>query len=231
MGWAEIETISTKLRTVRGRQSQSVIARTAGIAQASLSQFERAVHEPAAGTLARLAVALNVSIDYLTGLTDNPEPAATLAAKASELEDAAARPPAGARTGLSRVPLTRGAGIAAGAGANIAEEYVADYVPFRDDWLKSHGLNATRCQVIEVLGDSMEPTLDHRAVILVDFQRTTRRRDKIFAVRTEDGPVVKRLHRTDDGWQLISDNKTYKPVPWPREAVVLGQVMWTGRTL
>ena len=200
-----------------------------------MSQFERAVHEPAAGTLARLAIALGVSLDYLTGLTDEPTPstrlASELAAKMSELEDGAARPPAGARAGLSRVPLTRGAGIAAGAGANVAEEYVADYVPFRDDWLSSHGLTSTRCQVIEVIGDSMEPTLEHRSVILVDFQRTVRRRNKIFAVRTNDGPVVKRLQRTDDGWQLVSDNPAYEPIPWPRDAQVLGQVMWTGRTL
>ena len=68
-------------------------------------------------------------------------------------------------------------------------------------------------------------------MILVDFQRTVRRHHKIFAVRTEDGPVVKRLRRDDDGWQLVSDNTAYKPVPWPRDAQVIGQVMWTGRTL
>ena len=56
-------------------------------------------------------------------------------------------------------------------------------------------------------GESMEPTLENRALILVDFQRTVRRHNKIFAVRTEDGPVVKRLQRTEDGWQLVSDNK------------------------
>ena len=33
------------------------------------------------------------------------------------------------------------------------------------------------------------------------------------------------------GWHLVSDNQAYKPVPWPRGAVVIGQVMWTGRTL
>ncbi len=54
----------------------------------------------------------------------------------------------------------------------------------------------------------------------------------IFAVRAEDGPVVKRLQHADGkGWRLVSDNRAYKPVPWPRETVVLGQVMWTGRTL
>ena len=86
--------------------------------------------------------------------------------------------------------------------------------------------------MIEVVGRSMQPTLEHRAVILVDFQRTVRRHNKIFALRAEDGPVVKRLQHADGkGWRLVSDNTAYKPVPWPDEAVVLGQVMWTGRTL
>ena len=53
----------------------------------------------------------------------------------------------------------------------------------------------------------------------------------IFMAGTEDGSVVKRLQRTEDGWQLVSDNVVYTPVPWPRDAVVLGQVMWTGRRL
>ena len=199
-----------------------------------MSQFERAVHEPAAGTLARLAIALGVSLDYLTGLTDEPTPstrlASELAAKVSELEDAGALAPADSRE-FRPVLITQGTGIAAGAGANADDEHVLGSLAFRDDWLRRHSLNPKRCRVIEIVGHSMEPTLQHRAMILVDFQRTVRRQNKIFAVRTDDGPVVKRLQRDEDGWRLVSDNPAYKPVPWPEEAAVLGQVMWTGRTL
>ena len=173
---------------------------------------------------------LGVSLDYLAGLTDTPAPAATLAAKVSELEDAGALAPAESRE-FRPVLLTQGTGIAAGAGANAADERVLGSLAFRDDWLKRHGLNTAQCRVIEVIGESMEPTLQHRAMILVDFQRTVRRHNKIFAVRTDDGPVVKRLQRDEDGWQLVSDNTAYKPIPWPDGAVVLGQIMWTGRTL
>ena len=175
---------------------------------------------------------LGVSLDYLAGLTDNPEPAATLAAKVSELEDASARPRSDTpHAGIHRIALTEDtAALAAGSGI-AADEYVVDYVPFRDDWLSSHDLKPAHCQVTYVSGRSMEPTLQHRAVVLVDFQRTVRRHNKIFAVRTEEGPVVKRLRRDEDGWWLVSDNPAHKPVPWPRDAQVLGQVMWTGRTL
>ena len=188
----------------------------------------------------KAAQTLGVSLDYLTGLTDEPTPSAQLAARVSELEDAQARPAgaeggsrilAFARPGIRTVPLVQHAAIAAGAGAAADDESLLSYVPFRDDWLRRHGLNAEHCRVIEVVGRSMEPTLENGAVILVDFQRTTRRRDKVCAVRTEDGPVVKRLRHDDGGWWLVSDNEDYRPVPWPPGAAVLGQVMWTGRTL
>ena len=48
---------------------------------------------------------------------------------------------------------------------------------------------------------------------------------------TEDGTIVKRLAKKGQDWQLVSDNKNYNPLPWPQEATVIGQVMWTGRTL
>ncbi len=179
----------------------------------------------------KAAETLGVSLDYLTGLTDDPTPSAQLTAKVSELEDAGALATADSRE-FRPVLLTQGTGIAAGAGANADDEHVLGSLAFRDEWLRRHHLNPAQCRVIEVVGHSMEPTLEHRAVILVDFQRTVRRHNKIFAVRADDGPVVKRLRHADGkGWRLVSDNTAYKPVPWPDGAVVLGQVMWTGRTL
>ena len=174
---------------------------------------------------------LEVSTDYLLGLTDDPTPSARLAAKVSELEDDAAHARAGTREGFTPVSIIRGAGVAAGAGAATDSEYVMGSIAFRDDWLAQHDLNPEQCRVIEVIGDSMEPTLENRAVVLVDFERTIRRQHKIFAVRTEGGPVVKRLRRYDNGWWLVSDNEASKPVLWPRGAAVIGQVMWTGKTL
>ena len=53
----------------------------------------------------------------------------------------------------------------------------------------------------------------------------------MFAVRTEDGPVDKRFRREERGWWLVSENEAYAARPWPADAVVIGQVMWTGRTL
>ena len=217
--------------------------------QAMISRVESGKKQLRFSGAVKAARELNVSLDYLAGLTDDPSPSAKLVselahalAKVSELEDAAALATTGvtsgggrvlpfARPGISPVPLVQNAAIAAGAGGSVDGEYLLSYVPFRDDWLRRHGLNPERCRVIEVLGDSMEPTIENGAVILVDFQRTTRRHGKVFTVRYADGPVVKRLRHDKDGWWLDSDNVMYPSMPWLRDAEVLGQVMWTGRTL
>ena len=232
------------IRTIVERLAES--RKRAGLAQVELavalgerynhSVISKVEHGRAA---LRLEGAVKAA-DYLTGLTDDQRPAADLAARVTELEDAQATPSGTdgrarilpfARPGIRTVPLVQGAGIAAGAGAAADDEYLLSYVPFRDDWLRRHRLNPDRCRVVEVVDDSVEPVLESGAVILVDFQGTTRRRDKIFAVRAEDGPVVKRLRHDERGWWLVSENRAYALRPWPADAPVLGQVMWTGRTL
>ncbi len=107
------------------------------------------------------------------------------------------------------------------------------HLAFREDWLLKSGVNHEKADIVEVMGNSMEPTLPDGSLILVDYQRTRRRSNRIFVVRSDDLVLIKRLVKDRHGeWLLVSDNnKEYKPVPWPREAVVIGQVMWTGRTM
>ena len=167
--------------------------------------------------LARAAHALKVSSDYLLGLTDDPAPAAELLHQEADPE-------------LAWVGKYGVLG-SAGPGAFVDSEHVVKQIGFRRDWLRKKGLNPAKCSVIDVNGDSMEPTLHHGAMILIDHQRARRLKNRIFAVRSDDGPLIKRLMHDNHHWLLVSDNEEYKPVKWPREAVVIGQVMWTGRTL
>ena len=136
--------------------------------------------------------------------------------------------------GFRPVRLVTSGTIGGGAAGDADHAHVAGYVPFRDDWLRKHRLDPGRCSVIEVAGQSMEPTVQHRAVVLVDHQRTERRHDRLFVVGSEEGDVVKRAWRGREGWQLLSDSPDkgrYPTVPWPADAIVRGQVVWTGKTL
>ena len=196
--------------------------------------------------LTQAAHVLKVSVDYLLGLTDDPTPSVereeTLDQLRTQVDELSAKLlpepafPAAELLHQEADPELAWVGKygvlgSAGPGAFVDSEHVVKQIGFRRDWLRKKGLNPAKCSVIDVHGYSMEPTLHHGAMILIDHQRTRRLENRIFAVRSDDGPLIKRLMHDNHHWLLVSDNKEYKPVKWPREAVVIGQVMWTGRTL
>ena len=181
--------------------------------------------------LTSAAKALNVSTDYLLGLTDHPEPAATLAAKVSELDDASAVT-TDEEDGHSVDVMELD--TAAGAGAVVDFERVKDRIRFRRSWLRKHGLVARQCKVIGVKGQSMEPTLTDGCSILIDLNRRSRLVGHLYVIRTDDGLIVKRAGKNRAGaWQLVSDNPDKKEWPtlrWPADAEVIGEVKWVART-
>lgn len=254
VGHLERAQIASNLKRARGSVGARELARAAGISHASISQFEHALHEPAAGTLGRLAAAMRVSADYLLGLTDVSTPATKLErersrlatelaarnARIRELEDADL---SGNGSDPWPFPLREEAHSSAGPGAYVTNERAARSVLFRQDWARKHGLRPSHCDVLEVRGESMEPTLRSGAWILVDRHRAEPRDDKVFVVRVGDETFVKRLRRTRGGWRLASDNRDqdsagrliHPPQPFPPDGTIIGQVvwagMWTGKTL
>ena len=123
---------------------------------------------------------------------------------------------------------------AAGGGADVYDETVVGRLWFRRDWLDSNAIDPAQCNVITVGGESMEPTLPHGCSILVDLSQGRRRRrvGRIFVLRTEDGLVVKRAGKDAEGnWQIESDNEDWEPVPWSRDAEIIGEVRWYGVTV
>ena len=121
---------------------------------------------------------------------------------------------------------------AAGGGAEAFDEAVSGRVWFRRDWLDRRGLNPAHCAVIGVRGDSMYRTLPDGCSILVDRQRTELVDKAIFVVRAEDGLVVKCARKGDSGeWTLVSEHRSWRPLPWSAVAEVIGQVVWMARVL
>ncbi|MCY4658976.1 MAG: S24 family peptidase [Acidobacteria bacterium] len=120
---------------------------------------------------------------------------------------------------------------AAGDGAAGDSERVTGRIKFPGSWLRRHGLVADDCRVLTVAGESMEPTLPEGCSILIARHPRPRRAGRIFVVRTADGVVVKRAGKNAAGrWRLESDHPAWQPVPWPRDAEVVGEVRWAART-
>ena len=126
---------------------------------------------------ASAARALDVSIDYLYGLTKNPTPADRLAKELAAADpwyavDTPDDPDAPAEAGSDGDYIgVSELASAGGSGAVVEDERVTGRLKFRQAWLAPHGLVARYCRVIHVLGESMEPTMVDGCVILVNRAR------------------------------------------------------------
>ncbi len=118
---------------------------------------------------------------------------------------------------------------AAGGGALVEGEEVRSQAWFRRDWLDRHGLDPTRCLIVDVAGGSMEPVLPDGCSVLVDRNRRRRYVGRIYLARTDEGLVVKRAGKDGGGGWLLtseSDAPEHAPIPWPADAETIGEVRW-----
>ena len=190
---------------------------------ARLPELERSVH-----TLARLVADAGgdpIPEDLRPALADPDGPAPVYLVSADDLDGGSAPP------GTRQIEV-RELAVAAGGGALELDETVTSRLAFRRDWLERHQIDPTRCTVIGVKGESMEPTLPDGCSILVDRGRRRRLAGRIYVVRSPDeGIVVKRMDKDDSGaWLLDSDHPEWDPVPWPSNAEMIGEVRWVART-
>ncbi|NML92741.1 S24 family peptidase [Novosphingobium olei] len=129
---------------------------------------------------------------------------------------------------IPRLPL----GASAGPGAMAGEEIPSGRLRFNNRWLKGQGLEPANLSVIEVEGDSMEPTLRDGDEILVD--RSPRpMRAGVHVIRLDDVLLVKRLETGPAGTiRVISDNPAYPRMERPvAEVEIVGRVVWKGGRL
>lgn len=121
----------------------------------------------------------------------------------------------------------------AGPGAVVGDERRS--IPFRFDarFLAGLGVRRDAASLIEVKGDSMQPTLIDGDTILVDHaRRSIAPRGGVYAIRLDGMLSVKRLRTIGREVEVASDNRDYATVVRAAEAVeVIGRVVWIGRSL
>lgn len=118
--------------------------------------------------------------------------------------------------------------VSAGGGAYDSEECFEslEVPPYFINMLGGQE-NLKNIHAINVVGDSMEPTLNSDNIIFIDKSRKDGFKDGIYAFTTNHGLFVKRIQKRVDGnLDIISDNKDYPTqVLATNELEVLGKVV------
>lgn len=125
----------------------------------------------------------------------------------------------------------------AGGGAFIESEQIVDYLTFRAEWVRNAlGVALNQLALINVIGDSMEPSLSEGDVVLLDLSQSGVRDSSIYVIQLDGALLVKRIQRKLDGSLTVSsDNPRYTPENVAGEAMallkIIGRVVWVGRRL
>lgn len=124
----------------------------------------------------------------------------------------------------------------AGAGSFIEREDAKASLAFRREWVSRVASGSPHdLAVLLVEGDSMEPTLAHGDLILVDRSQAHSMRDGIYVLRTDDALLVKRIsvNPSTQKINIKSDNSAYESWPdcSPEHIDLIGRVIWVGRRL
>ncbi len=101
--------------------------------------------------------------------------------------------------------------ISAGSGALVVQENQPEGIAFSHTFISNEiGVKPSNIFLMPVRGDSMTPTLQNHALVMVnrieDFTG-----DGIYVFRFDGQLMVKRLQFTKTGLSVVSDNATYKP--------------------
>lgn len=136
-----------------------------------------------------------------------------------------------ANSNVSNVPEYQ-VHVSAGGGALVAEENKRRDWPFATDYLKQElGLERSKLAIVEVRGDSMEPTLSSGDRVLVNMSDRQVSQPGIFIVFDGDGTVVKRVEKIPGTRPprivLISDNPLHGRYELDSDVVqIVGRVVW-----
>ncbi len=121
----------------------------------------------------------------------------------------------------------------------VNDERIGADLMFRKDWLhRELKSNPENLFILSAESDSMEPTINHDALLIVDRSIDRIITEGIYILRRGDTILTKRIRKlSEDTIELISDNPAYgketiKLINQP-EITILGKVVyiWSGRKI
>jgi phage repressor protein C with HTH and peptisase S24 domain len=189
-----------------------MVAKAVGVSDNAIYKWLAGRGQPSVTNLVSLARAARVSIEWLATGEESKQSAQAIT-RAVEHGDFIFMPRNRIRFSSGREGVLR-------------SDQVVDSIA---EWVKRRLSTESRdLLLIEVVGDSMAPTVEDADLILADLAEPRFRQDGIYLLRHDSGLAVKRIQRRPDGKLLIrSDNPKYEAMV-VSTVNVIGRVIWTG---
>ncbi|WP_246164904.1 XRE family transcriptional regulator [Pigmentiphaga aceris] len=231
--FCDMSTLSERMKEARVQAglSQAELAKQLGAGQSTIASIENGRNQ-SSGRLVEIAQLLQVNPTWLaSGQGPRKAQAAIDSVDASDQivvwEKLSDLPPDENRTWIDRYDLL----CSAGTGIIQWEIRQKQALPFTIDFFKAIGSKPEHCRLASARGNSMEPFLFDRDMIMIDISKTTVRDGNVYAVCFEDETLVKQLFKQAGGALMLHSYNAKYPdriVPASEETSfqVIGQVIY-----
>lgn len=202
--------------------TQEQVAKHLGVSRQAVQRW-CAGHPPTVENLGQLATVLGVTVGYLSG--------AESARDVRPVQDMSE--PAGEE--FVRIPVLD---VSAACAGDVVRQHdghakIVSAVDFYRPFLRQQNgvTSLSHMEIINTVGDSMEPTISRNSFVLVDKNQSRLFSDGIYCLNIDGSIYVKRVQRRPDGSiKVISDNARYEsfnvePQDFER-TVVIGRVVY-----
>lgn len=127
-----------------------------------------------------------------------------------------------------KIRLIENLNASCGGGGYYDDSFKPKHIYIDKEMANSIGVfKAENFDAINVIGDSMTPTIEDRSIVLIDTTKKTLDGSGIYLLNTTSGLFVKRVHKNPNGHiELISDNKRY-----PIITMLLEEISIVGRVI
>lgn len=218
------------------------IARQIGATRGSVSQWLSGISKPGGKYIIPLAECLKVEpawlIDETPSMSDYYKAGAKIGETAVKAFVQAVKEPQAIYAEFVEIPYYKEVLLSAGNGAVVEGETTSDSLTFRRDWLELRGLEAKDLRVVVCRGDSMEPILRDKDIVLVDTRQQPFQDSRIYAINYDGEARIKRIIKNFDGSIILkSDNTDFEAETVTKnqledgQLIIIGRAVWHGGEL
>jgi phage repressor protein C with HTH and peptisase S24 domain len=193
--------LAARLRDVRralGDVERDTFAESLGVSKTTIASYERGETTPDADVIASYVESYKISPEWLllgTGSMFKSDNVLHVSSKN--------------RPEFVDLPVFD-VRASAGGGLPVYQEVQTGIMSFEYRWLRDLGVNPETAGLIYAQGDSMYPTIQDGAAMVVDHSQKEIQNGYIYAFNIDGDLVVKRIERLfDKTINLISDNPRY----------------------
>ena len=225
---SELDSIIERMKQVTGCQNDTKLAEYLGLKSNSAISTWRARNKIPYAECDRISRSVNVDLGWLitgkqSGESIFPQP---LVANIDPV-----------KAGITEQNLTYipeyDQPLAAGGGSYPVDHALAISMrPFSKDWLTKKGLKQESLKLLRVMGESMEPLLKDKDMVMIDTSRTQPNESMPFAIRLDGNLFVKHVQTMGNGnLLLVSRNSSYRDIEInraspPDDFAIVGGVVW-----